>query len=112
MKKIIYKLFIHLFSLFGLLLLVNLASEAKVPELIPYLINDFNLKNQNWNISQNPNNQLIYMANSEGLFEFNGINWTKYTLKDKLPIRSVAVNSSEQIFTGSFEEFGFWEYSS
>ncbi|MDY0202129.1 MAG: hypothetical protein RBR40_14205 [Tenuifilaceae bacterium] len=112
MKKVVCKLLIQLLPLIGLLLSDNLATNAKVPELIPYIINDFDLKNQNWNISQNPNNRLIYIANSEGLIEFNGINWTKYTLNDKLPIRSVAVNSNEQIFTGSFEEFGFWEYSS
>ncbi|MFA5646857.1 MAG: hypothetical protein WC951_00990 [Bacteroidales bacterium] len=112
MKKIVYKFLVQLFTLFGALFLGAFATEANVPELIPYLINDFDLKNQNWNIAQNPNNLLIYAANSEGLFEFNGINWTKYSLKDKLPIRAVAVNSNEQIFTGSFEEFGFWEYSS
>ncbi|HCY00832.1 MAG TPA: hypothetical protein DG754_11900, partial [Bacteroidales bacterium] len=112
MKKAFYKLFIQLSTLLGSLFFATLATDAKIPELIPYLINDFNLKNQNWNIAQNPNNLLIYAANSQGLFEFNGINWTKYTLKDKLPIRAVAVNNNEQIFTGSFEEFGFWEYSS
>ncbi|MDD2549159.1 MAG: hypothetical protein PHD00_03585 [Bacteroidales bacterium] len=111
MKKAIYKTLIQLSIFFGSLLLATLAANANVPELIPYLINDFDIKNQNWNIAQNPYNRLIYAANSEGLFEFNGINWTKYTLKDKLPIRAVAVNSNGQIFTGSFEEFGFWEYN-
>lgn len=85
--------------------------KAENPEFIPYLINNFELRNQNWNISQNPNNKLVYVANSEGLAEFNGINWQKYCLKEKLPIRSVAVGKDGKVYTGSFEDFGYWEHN-
>jgi DNA-binding CsgD family transcriptional regulator len=83
--------------------------QDRETDLVPYLINDFELHNQNWSISQNPNNNLIYLANSEGLFEFNGIKWIKHTLKEKLPLRSVAVDRNGVIYTGSFEDFGYWK---
>jgi ligand-binding sensor domain-containing protein len=109
MKLRIISNFTKTFFLFGALLLSNLLTKAEEPEFIPYIINDFDIHNQTWGISQNPNNHLVYLANSEGLVEFNGINWTKYTLKDRLPLRSVSVHSDGRIFTGSFEDFGFWQ---
>lgn len=112
MKISVKNPFTILLILFGLLLGMSLTSRAEVPELIPYLINDFALRNQNWSISQNPKDRLVYMANSEGLAEFNGINWKKYTLPERLPIRSVAVSKEGRVFTGSFEDFGYWDRNS
>lgn len=78
-------------------------------DIIPYLISDFDLHNQSWSISQNPKNRLIYFANSDGLVEFNGIKWINHSQKKKIPLRSVSVDSNGVIFTGSFEEFGYWK---
>ncbi|MFO7923170.1 MAG: hypothetical protein R6U58_05720 [Bacteroidales bacterium] len=88
----------------------GLARQPENPELAPYLINEFDLYNQNWSISQNPDNKFIYVGNSEGLIEYNGIYWRRYLLNDNLPVRSVSVHDNGDIFTGSFEEFGFWRY--
>ncbi len=78
-------------------------------ELRPYLINQYNLQNQTWAISQNAETHFIYLANSKGLMEYSGIQWKKYTMKDDIPLRSVKVHPKGQVFTGAFEEFGFWE---
>lgn len=87
------------------------ATSTNAPELVPYLVNSFTISNQNWSIAHDPNNKLIYIANSEGLIEYNGINWKKFARADKLPIRSVAVNDQGRVFTGSFEDFGYWEHN-
>jgi DNA-binding CsgD family transcriptional regulator len=112
MRPSIQSFLIQFLFLFGSIFLANLEAQAEEPELIPYLINDYDVHNQTWSISQNQNNYLVYLANSEGLMEFNGINWTKYPLKDRLPIRSVAVHPNGKIYTGTFEDFGFWEHNS
>jgi hypothetical protein len=52
---------------------------------------------------------LVYFANSEGLIEFNGITSRLYKLPYEKGVRSVCVNDSGTIFTGAFEDFGFWE---
>jgi ligand-binding sensor domain-containing protein/DNA-binding CsgD family transcriptional regulator len=109
MKKVITKSFPILLLLATSLLCINKKIKAEIPELIPYLINDFEIQNQNWSITQNPKSQLVYIANSEGLAEFNGISWKKYTLNDGPSIRSVAADSLGRIFTGSFEDFGYWD---
>lgn len=76
-----------------------------------YIVNNFSIHNQNWAISQNPINHFVYFANSEGLIEYNGISWEKHALKDNLPIRAVQVFKNGDVFTGSFEEFGFWKHN-
>ena len=50
--------------------------KSNYQEFTPFITNTFNVHNQNWCIAQNPVTRLIYLANSEGLLEFNGIQWT------------------------------------
>ncbi len=84
--------------------------ERENPVVLPFLVNDFELRNQNWAISQCPKSKYIYFANSEGLVVYNGISWQTNILKENLPVRSVLAHKSGKIFTGSFEEFGYWGY--
>lgn len=81
-------------------------------ELHPFLLNQYELQNQTWGITQDPDSYLIYLANSKGLMEYNGITWEKHPLKDDVPLRSVRAHSSGIIFSGSFEDFGYWERNS
>ncbi len=74
-----------------------------------YLQNHLPVENQNWEISQNPLNGYIYFANSAGLIEYNGISSRLFTLPFRQGIRSVYVNRAGTIYTGSFEDFGFWK---
>jgi DNA-binding CsgD family transcriptional regulator len=76
-----------------------------------FISNHVPVENQNWSISQNPVNGFIYFANSEGLVEFNGVNSKLYKLPYSQSIRSVYVTKEQIIYTGSFEEFGYWKYS-
>lgn len=108
MKFLQYIVLALIFSGFSALPAVT--ADLENPKLIPFLVNDFDLHNQNWCIAQNAENHFIYLANSEGLVEYNGIRWKKYLLQENLPVRSVAVHPTGRIFTGSFEEFGFWQY--
>ena len=63
---------------------------------------------QNWDICQG-NNQFIYVANSKGLMEFNGIDWKIFSLPGQKVVRSVAVGAEGNIYTGGLGEFGFWK---
>ena len=80
-------------------------------ELVPFLINNFDLHNQNWGISQDPHTGIVYLANSEGLVEYNGIRLMKHTLNEGIPVRSVIIDDNRNLFTGSFEDFGIWKYN-
>ena len=66
------------------------------------------VKSQNWEVSRDPTSGYVYFANSAGLIEYNGIIARSYPVPYRQGARSVYVNGDGLIFTGSFEDFGFW----
>lgn len=82
----------------------------KAQELQPiekYATEDYGGGNQNWMISQAPN-KIIYVANNDGLLEFNGASWKIYPSPNNTIIRAVNV-INDRIYTGCYMEFGYWE---
>lgn len=80
-------------------------------ELLPFVENytkaDYKGDNQNWSVAQG-NDGAMYFANNRFLIRYNGVIWEKYSLPNKTIIRSVFVDGNK-IYTGSYNEFGFWE---
>lgn len=60
---------------------------------------------QNWSITQTPD-RLIYAGNSDGLFVFNGSEWSKIPLDFQGTIRSVHY-FHDKIYIGGFNSMGF-----
>ncbi|UGS20122.1 helix-turn-helix and ligand-binding sensor domain-containing protein [Flavobacterium cyclinae] len=98
-SKTIFKLFLALFSLFGL--------AQQLPPIVKYSKEDYKAGIQNWMISQD-NHRFMYFANNEGLLEFNGSKWILYPSPNETIIRSVKC-INDVVYTGSFMEFGFWK---
>lgn len=98
---------------FLLLLLFNSALAhglaMDVPGIQSYLRNNFSLRTQNWAVCQDTENHHIYIASSDGLIIFNGITWKKTAMMANLPLRSILAHTDGRIYTGSFEEFGYWQ---
>jgi len=72
-----------------------------------YSISDYKAQNKNWGIAEGDDGK-IYFANHEGLLEYDGVRWKLWHLPNKTIVRSVFIERGK-IFTGSFEEFGYWE---
>jgi hypothetical protein len=89
--------------------LIPIFLEAQSNEILDYISGNIPVENQNWDISQDPVSGYIYFANSGGLVEYNGISSRTYQMPFRQGIRSVFINSSGKIFSGSFEDFGFWQ---
>ncbi|PQB07658.1 transcriptional regulator [Polaribacter filamentus] len=93
-----------------ILLSILFISTDLVAQYTPYFknynVSDYNAGNQNWDISKSENGK-IYVANNNGLLEFDGIKWTLWELPNKTIIRSV-LSHNNKIYTGSYKEFGFW----
>jgi hypothetical protein len=87
----------------------RISAQNTAPEIKQHIYNQLNISNQNWNISQSPVNGIVYFANSRGLIEYNGITSKLYELPYEKSVRSVCVNDSGTVFTGTFEEFGYWK---
>ncbi|MBP1669387.1 MAG: transcriptional regulator [Bacteroidetes bacterium] len=78
------------------------------PRVINFPKSTYQADNQNWCIDQDEQGTM-YFANNDGLLTFDGISWKTYPLPDKMIMRSLDVQPAGRIFTGSYEEFGFWE---
>ncbi|MFQ3297953.1 MAG: AraC family chitin signaling transcriptional activator, partial [Polaribacter sp.] len=79
----------------------------EVPPVSVFNTEDYGGGNQNWSISQ-ATNKYIYVANNKGLLEYNGEKWWLYPTPNETIMRSVRCIGN-QIFTGFFRDFGFWE---
>ena len=97
----------YFFILFFLTFYFGIAQQ-ELPPVHNFNIKEYRAGNQNWSICES--NDYLYVANNEGLLEFDGLEWRLYQLPNKTIIRSVAVKG-HKIFTGSYEEFGYWERS-
>ncbi len=85
--------------------------KVGVPYIENYSKSEYKAANQNWGIAQGENN-IIYIANNEGLLTFDGSIWRHYEAQNKIILRAVATDGKGKIFTGGFEDFGYWFYDS
>lgn len=107
--RIVFRLIPYLVA--GFLVMVRVTAQPGFQEerIQIQLANKLPVDNQNWEISQNPVNGFVYFANSSGLIEYNGLTARLFTMPFNQGVRSVYVNAQGIIFTGSFEDFGYWE---
>ncbi|MBR8534486.1 hypothetical protein KDU71_02860 [Carboxylicivirga sediminis] len=62
---------------------------------------------KNWSVDFDERG-IVYVGNEAGLLQFDGNTWQLYKTPGQGSVRSVLI-SGERIYTGSFEEFGYWE---
>ncbi|MDE3195028.1 MAG: hypothetical protein KGN84_01700 [Acidobacteriota bacterium] len=69
-----------------------------------YSAREYGASTQNWDIAENGRG-LLYVANSDGLLEFDGFSWKPIHLPNG-PARSVGIDSKGGIYVGGQGEFG------
>lgn len=87
-----------------------LEAQNMVPPVRNYKLSEYHGASKNWAISINKLGE-VYVANHLGLLHFDGERWKLNQLPNKTIIRSVLV-SGDRVYTGSYEEFGFWKENS
>lgn len=97
--------------IFLLFLILTITTSAYAYSIRPHIINisraQYHADNKNWSIGQDEKG-VMYFGNDVGLLEFDGMEWRLNRLPKSLTARSIAVQSHQTIFTGSYEEFGRW----
>jgi len=88
-------------------LLFGASSLKGANEITNILKNTYGGFSKNWSIDFD-HKGIAYIGNEAGLLRFDGNIWELYKTPANGSIRSVMV-SGNRIYTGSFEEFGFWE---
>ncbi len=82
-------------------------AQQLLPPVTNFSVNDYGAASQNWDVGS-AEDGVVYAANNEGLLRYDGQRWQLYSLPNKTIIRSVLC-VGKRIYTGSYEEFGFWE---
>lgn len=98
---------IVLFVLFSSSLIGQIKSIG-LPEIRNFKRTDYKSGTQNWNIDQDKNGNL-YFANTNGLLQFDGSTWRKYTLPFSRDVRCVKIDPSGKIYIGGYSEFGYFK---
>jgi len=101
----------HILLVYFTLFFSSLFCQVKnigLPEIRNYKRTDYKGGTQNWNIDQDKIGNL-YFANNNGLFQFDGSSWHKYSLPNGSVIRCVKIDSSGKIFVGGYNEFGYFK---
>ncbi|MDF0718111.1 Two component regulator three Y domain-containing protein [Muricauda sp. 334s03] len=96
----------RLFSIVIYLGCLSVAAQQLVPPIQNYQLLDYKGGSKNWDVSANADGEL-FVANNKGLLHYNGEKWTLNKLPNNTIIRSVE-SIGDRIYTGSYEEFGYW----
>ncbi len=102
--------FFHFLFLIVSLALVSRAWPQSTCMVKHYANDDYVAGSQNWSIEADDHG-FVYVANNDGLVIFDGTGWKTYRNQDQSILRSVYVAPDRRIYTGSYEEFGFWKES-
>ena len=92
--------------LFNFLLVTTIVLSQEIPPINVFSTEDYGAENQNWSITQG-DDKYIYVANNEGLLEYNGASWNLYPTPNKTIMRSVQFFNTK-VYSGSYMDFGFW----
>lgn len=109
MKKKYYSIFL-LFFIFVAGLIEGQVQKIGIPETEYFNRRQYAGATQNWDIAQ-AETGFMYFANNDGLLEYDGANWRVLDHIKNSIVRSVKEIGS-RLYTGSFEELGYFEYDS
>lgn len=97
-----------LFTL-ALCLIFPIGGYAFHPPVRNFSRKTYNAGTQNWCITQNDGN-CIYIANNDGILEFDGSEWTRYFIVNGTNVRSVYFDTeTSRVYAGSSGELGCLE---
>ncbi|MFZ1455633.1 MAG: hypothetical protein WAT46_06300, partial [Saprospiraceae bacterium] len=89
------------------------ATGQKIDFGLPFIHNfdrhAYNGGTQTWEIITAKNNRIL-AANNEGLLQFDGHKWEKYSLPNKTILRSIAYDMvTQKIYAGGQDELGYFQ---
>ncbi|MEM6396347.1 MAG: two-component regulator propeller domain-containing protein [Bacteroidota bacterium] len=96
----------HFILLLGILA-SSFLQATELPRLRHFNPRDFGGQNQSWDFSQGRDGQ-VFVANSGGIFQFDGSRWIERQLPGQPIVRTVHCQDGI-LYAGGFGEFGYWE---
>jgi DNA-binding CsgD family transcriptional regulator len=84
-----------------------LAQPVGTPLVLNYDINLYQAENQNWSVSVRDDG-MVFIGNNDGLLQTDGAHWKLTPMPGNIAVRAVAITTDNRIYTGGFEEFGYF----
>ena len=89
-------------------LLFHLRPAAQIlPPVVNHAPERYRAGRQNWGLSQDEH-RFVYVANNDGLLEYDGARWRFYPSPNASILRGVAAIDG-RVYTGGYRDFGYWE---
>jgi serine phosphatase RsbU (regulator of sigma subunit)/ligand-binding sensor domain-containing protein len=87
----------------------NLAQsqELGLPFIQNFTLTDYNAGSQNWDITQDDNG-IVYVANNDGVLQYDGISWRLIQTSNQSTVRSLAYHNG-RVYVGAEGEIGYLE---
>ena len=82
--------------------------EAGVPFITAYSPEDYKAHIQNWCFMQDENG-IMYVGNTSGVLEFDGVSWRLISLANGSPAKSLARSDDRRIYVGGVRDMGYLE---
>jgi len=79
--------------------------QAGIPFYKSFSAREYNAGPQNWSVVQDKDG-IIYVANSEGILEYDGERWRLIETEERSIILDLAIDSNNNIFASSISDFG------
>ncbi len=86
---------------------LNPSSIRSTPLKVHFDSNDYKGGIQNWAFDQTSEG-ILYIANNEGLLEFDGREWNKYEVPFSTRLRALKVDNQDRIFVGGQGQIGYF----
>lgn len=80
--------------------------ERGLPYIQNYTPEDYRAGGDNGTIAQNENG-LIYIANRQGVLEYDGVKWRLIQLPDLGIVHSLAVDQNNRVYVGGYNDLGY-----
>ena len=80
----------------------------RTPMKIHFQPSDYDGGIQNWSFAQDSSG-ILYVANNDGLLEFDGANWSKRDVPYSTKLRAVYIDKRDRIFVGGQGQIGYFE---
>ena len=85
--------------------------ESGAPFIENFTNKDYGAQSENFAITQD-HRGIIYIANRDGILEYNGSNWTLIPTKYESTVRALDVDQEGRVYVGAEGEFGFLQVDS
>ena len=81
-------------------------TELLHPIIKNYTSDEYSLSPQNWCVGQDKRG-IIYVANNEGLLEYDGVRWKKIVFSGGNTLTAMAIDDNNKVFVGGYDDLGF-----